>query len=126
MSGRDDDYTRRFPDAARITAVASPVSRRPLTGSPPHAPKLSRLVKANFLIAREKTIGADRTDEDIYAEAGYRSAEEYWSDATSEPMETSKFAHLLAIHFLSPSLEVGSSRVDLQACKLEYSIVSPK
>ena len=23
-------------------------------------------------------------------------------------------------------LEVGSSRVDLQACKLEYSIVSPK
>ena len=26
----------------------------------------------------------------------------------------------------SPSLAVGSSRVDLQACKLEYSIVSPK
>ena len=27
----------------------------------------------------------------------------------------------------SPStFEVGSSRVDLQACKLEYSIVSPK
>ena len=24
------------------------------------------------------------------------------------------------------SREVGSSRVDLQACKLEYSIVSPK
>ena len=24
------------------------------------------------------------------------------------------------------SLDVGSSRVDLQACKLEYSIVSPK
>ena len=23
-------------------------------------------------------------------------------------------------------IEVGSSRVDLQACKLEYSIVSPK
>ena len=27
---------------------------------------------------------------------------------------------------LSQMLEVGSSRVDLQACKLEYSIVSPK
>ena len=26
----------------------------------------------------------------------------------------------------SPSVAVGSSRVDLQACKLEYSIVSPK
>ena len=25
-----------------------------------------------------------------------------------------------------PVLSVGSSRVDLQACKLEYSIVSPK
>ena len=25
-----------------------------------------------------------------------------------------------------PELGVGSSRVDLQACKLEYSIVSPK
>ena len=25
-----------------------------------------------------------------------------------------------------PKLDVGSSRVDLQACKLEYSIVSPK
>ena len=30
-------------------------------------------------------------------------------------------------HRLSDApLEVGSSRVDLQACKLEYSIVSPK
>ena len=25
-----------------------------------------------------------------------------------------------------PDIAVGSSRVDLQACKLEYSIVSPK
>ena len=27
---------------------------------------------------------------------------------------------------LGVDIEVGSSRVDLQACKLEYSIVSPK
>ena len=27
---------------------------------------------------------------------------------------------------LEAATEVGSSRVDLQACKLEYSIVSPK
>ena len=27
---------------------------------------------------------------------------------------------------LAPDFKVGSSRVDLQACKLEYSIVSPK
>ena len=29
-------------------------------------------------------------------------------------------------HFDSDEVLVGSSRVDLQACKLEYSIVSPK
>ena len=29
-------------------------------------------------------------------------------------------------HVLAPDDPVGSSRVDLQACKLEYSIVSPK
>ena len=29
-------------------------------------------------------------------------------------------------HPLGQTLIVGSSRVDLQACKLEYSIVSPK
>ena len=33
---------------------------------------------------------------------------------------------LLARGFQSMIQEVGSSRVDLQACKLEYSIVSPK
>ena len=27
---------------------------------------------------------------------------------------------------INPTGKVGSSRVDLQACKLEYSIVSPK
>ena len=42
-------------------------------------------------------------------------------------------AHLASTFFVSPfdraallSADVGSSRVDLQACKLEYSIVSPK
>ena len=29
-------------------------------------------------------------------------------------------------HNLENAFDVGSSRVDLQACKLEYSIVSPK
>ena len=32
----------------------------------------------------------------------------------------------LAAHLHGPIDLVGSSRVDLQACKLEYSIVSPK
>ena len=32
----------------------------------------------------------------------------------------------LALSTAQPALNVGSSRVDLQACKLEYSIVSPK
>ena len=33
---------------------------------------------------------------------------------------------LLALNLVAIPLLVGSSRVDLQACKLEYSIVSPK
>ena len=32
----------------------------------------------------------------------------------------------VATSTLPKTLKVGSSRVDLQACKLEYSIVSPK
>ena len=43
-----------------------------------------------------------------------------WLDAAC-----SGLAARLATHY-APALEVGSSRVDLQACKLEYSIVSPK
>ena len=35
-------------------------------------------------------------------------------------------AYLSKLHELGLSENVGSSRVDLQACKLEYSIVSPK
>ena len=31
-----------------------------------------------------------------------------------------------AVFIMSDGVTVGSSRVDLQACKLEYSIVSPK
>ena len=33
---------------------------------------------------------------------------------------------MLAKRLRAPYTVVGSSRVDLQACKLEYSIVSPK
>ena len=46
--------------------------------------------------------------------------------------QTSSFSRAAEACFVSqPSLsqqiaKVGSSRVDLQACKLEYSIVSPK
>ena len=42
------------------------------------------------------------------------------------------FDHVIDVHCvltvekLRQKAEVGSSRVDLQACKLEYSIVSPK
>ena len=35
------------------------------------------------------------------------------------------FAEDLSLHLVARG-HVGSSRVDLQACKLEYSIVSPK
>ena len=36
-----------------------------------------------------------------------------------------RLSEVVAIYPITPS-SVGSSRVDLQACKLEYSIVSPK
>ena len=34
--------------------------------------------------------------------------------------------HAHALNLKDSGVKVGSSRVDLQACKLEYSIVSPK
>lgn len=46
-------------------------------------------------------------------------------DAPLMPADTSEVVH--AIYGLAGrDINVGSSRVDLQACKLEYSIVSPK
>ena len=51
-------------------------------------------------------------------------------DAAPEPGRDAKIEQLLLVgldHYFTAQYEqVGSSRVDLQACKLEYSIVSPK
>jgi hypothetical protein len=60
---------------------------------------------AELLITRERLTGTGRTDEDVYAQVGFNSADEYWSDATAAPMGLSKFVHMLAIHFLNPALE---------------------
>ena len=46
-----------------------------------------------------------------------------WNDKRDEP---GPFDIIGDLHGCCDELEVGSSRVDLQACKLEYSIVSPK
>ncbi len=81
------------------------------------APKRQRLVMADLLIASEKSLSgsSSRTYEEIYAEAGFRSADEYWSDATSEQ---SGFEHRLMIHFLSPSLkDVRGYEQDLEDAK---------
>ena len=52
-----------------------------------------------------------------------------------DPPFRRRFAHLVGVHDVpDPGIppvpphdrHLGSSRVDLQACKLEYSIVSPK
>ena len=40
--------------------------------------------------------------------------------------EAMAFAEQMVVDVASMTTDVGSSRVDLQACKLEYSIVSPK
>ena len=42
------------------------------------------------------------------------------------PVDEAQRRVLTALLAEEQSREVGSSRVDLQACKLEYSIVSPK
>ena len=60
---------------------------------------------------------------------------EPWTNAMREEIEEAFDMHAVDIYGLSEMMgpgvanecvEVGSSRVDLQACKLEYSIVSPK
>jgi hypothetical protein len=116
MSRRDDDFARLYPNTARVAAEPSQGPPRPLTGSPPRAPKRTRLAMADLLVAREKTIGTGRPDEETYAEAGFCSTDEYWSDATAETMDLPKFIHRLAIHFLNPSLEGSGDwyKLDLQ------------
>ena len=53
-----------------------------------------------------------------------------WANGTCLPLGRGEPAGSLAYSYVRPvdyaSANVGSSRVDLQACKLEYSIVSPK
>ena len=51
-------------------------------------------------------------------------AELAWNDLDLDYLADSRHFHLSS-YYLQKGL-VGSSRVDLQACKLEYSIVSPK
>ena len=46
--------------------------------------------------------------------------------ANKKTREVSGVALAHMLHFTTATILVGSSRVDLQACKLEYSIVSPK
>ena len=50
----------------------------------------------------------------------------YLGPFAREPATSWATPHLAGIAARVLSLKVGSSRVDLQACKLEYSIVSPK
>jgi len=102
MSGDEDNFLLRFPDAARIIVEDSPTP--PLKGSPPPAPRRTRLAMAELLIARERSMGIVRADCDVFLEAGFGSASEYWSDATAGVTDESSFVHTLAIHFLGPDL----------------------
>jgi hypothetical protein len=71
-----------------------------------------RLKMADAQITHKKTLGTVGVDEEIYVEAGFRNADEYWSDAMSEQ---SGFEHRLKIHFLSPTLkEVQGYEPDLE------------
>ena len=54
------------------------------------------------------------------------SALQDWVEAESLVLENSILAPLYRKTRAGSPSSVGSSRVDLQACKLEYSIVSPK
>jgi hypothetical protein len=85
------------------------------TGHAPYSPNRLRLTMADHLIASEKSRGTVRTEEEIYADAGFPSADEYWADAISEQ---SGFAHRLTIHFLNPRLRF----VDLHKMDLEDAL----
>ena len=60
---------------------------------------------------------------DVFAYNG-TSVSEY--DATTGSVIAPSLISGLGVSITGGALAVGSSRVDLQACKLEYSIVSPK
>jgi hypothetical protein len=102
MSARDDEFPSRFPD-------------RGITARPPSAPKRERLVMAELLLTIEKSLGAGRSDGEIYAKAGFRDENEYWSGRTAGIMSVSNFVHTLAIHRLHPSL------VGVEGYKLDLS-----
>ena len=57
---------------------------------------------------------------------GYRTRVEVLAEPNTYSITFGQIDRQVALGLLFPREKVGSSRVDLQACKLEYSIVSPK
>jgi hypothetical protein len=84
-----------------------PKPRRIFTEAPPHAQSSERIRQtfAGQGIRRARMAGRNASDDEIYREVGYRDANEYWSDAMSEPMKVSSFAYLLEGYFLNPALD---------------------
>jgi hypothetical protein len=121
VSAEEDAFLRRFPNAARIKVEKHPPPAYPDLGSPPVAPKRTRLAKAALIISRDRSTGVQRSDDDRCKEANFSGADEYWSDATAAVMEQHAFIHMLAIHHLDPALEhIKFVQVELQEA-LDYA-----
>ena len=67
-----------------------------------NSPEMARHTIVTSLIAQSRSFWRG-TDEEIFAAAGYRDADDYWHVATSEPMKALSFAHLLAVHLIDPT-----------------------
>jgi hypothetical protein len=60
-----------------------------------------RRVNATMMIRANRTVGNGYGE--IYVQAGFRDADEFWHDAMSQPMEATEFARLLESHLLDPA-----------------------
>jgi hypothetical protein len=109
----DDDSTTSSGNSGGDGAARIIVETGWLIGTLPHAPDRTRLVTARLLIAKERSLGTTRSDDEICKQAGFSGgASEYWRDALAEPMREDSFVHMLAIHFASPSLEGSAPYYD--------------
>ena len=116
VTGLTNGTTYTFRVAAKNVVGTGPPSGASMTVMPTTQPTLK--------ITANATMG-----QPILVNSYGRTVYLFTPDSSQNPERTSTeggFGFRSTWPFVSWSGSVGSSRVDLQACKLEYSIVSPK
>jgi hypothetical protein len=88
----------------RVTGQASDILAQ--ASAVANSPEMVRLNIVTSLIGMSRSFWRG-TDEEIFAAAGYRDANEYWHVAVSEPMKATEFAHLPAQHLLDPTEQIN-------------------